>query len=79
MSDWLGVDDDYDAKKSGRGIGSWDNFEDDDDGWKGGATSSDGASNEDMLAAVASMVMMSCSAMIFGLLRRVPPIAMVPA
>ena len=55
MSDWLGVDDDYDAKKSGRGIGSWDNFEDDDDGWKGGATSSDDASSEDMLAAVASM------------------------
>ena len=55
MSDWLGVEDDHDAKKSGRGIGSWDNFEDDDDGWKGGATSSDGASAEDMLAAVASM------------------------
>ena len=55
MSDWLGVEDDYDAKKSCRGIGSWDNFEDDDDGWKGGATSSDGASAEDMLAAVASM------------------------
>lgn len=55
MSDWLGVEDDYDAKKSGRGIGSWDNFEDDDDGWKGGATSSDGASAEDILAAVASM------------------------
>lgn len=55
MSDWLGVEDDYDAKKSGRGIGSWDNFEDDDDGWKGGAKSSDGASAEDMLAAVASM------------------------
>ena len=55
MSDWLGVEDDYDAKKSGRGIGSWDNFEDDDDGWKGGATSSDGTSSEDMLAAVASM------------------------
>lgn len=55
MSDWLGVEDDYDAKKSGRGIGSWDNFEDDGDGWKGGATSSDGASAEDMLAAVASM------------------------
>lgn len=54
MSDWLGVEDDYDAKKSGRGIGSWDNFEDD-DGWKGGATSSDGTSSEDMLAAVASM------------------------
>ena len=55
MSDWLGVDDDYDAKSSGRGIGSWDNFEDDDDGWKGGATSSDGASSEEMLNAVASM------------------------
>lgn len=55
MCDWLGVEDDYDAKKSGRGIGSWDNFEDDDDGWKGGAASSDGASAEDMLAAVASM------------------------
>lgn len=55
MSDWLGVEDDYDAKKSGRGIGSWDNFEDDDDGWKGGATSSDGASAEDMLSTVASM------------------------
>ena len=55
MSDWLGVEDDYDAKKSGRGIGSWDNFEDDNDGWKGGATSSDGASDEDMLLAVASM------------------------
>lgn len=55
MSDWLGVEDDYDAKKSGRGIGSWDNFEDDDNGWKGGATSSDGVSAEDMLSAVASM------------------------
>lgn len=55
MSDWLGVEDDYDARKSGRGIGSWDNFEDDNDGWKGGATSSDGASSEDMLSAVASM------------------------
>lgn len=55
MSDWLGVEDDYDAKKSGRGIGSWDNFEDDNDGWKGGATSSDGASSEDMLSSVASM------------------------
>lgn len=55
MSDWLGVEDDYDAKKSGRGIGSWDNFEDDDNGWKGGATSSDGASAEYMLSAVASM------------------------
>ena len=55
MSDWLGVEDDYDAKNSGRGIGSWDNFEDDDDGWKGGATSAEGATPEEMASAVASM------------------------
>lgn len=38
MADWLGVDEDYDAKARGEQIGSWDNF--DDDGWKGGATRS---------------------------------------
>lgn len=42
MSDWLGVDSDYDAKKNGRKIGSWDNLDKDDDSsdhdWKGGAT-----------------------------------------
>lgn len=38
MSDWLGVEDDYDAKKNGREIGNWKNFENDDNGgWKGGA------------------------------------------
>lgn len=37
LSDWLGVDEDFDAKKDGRKIGSWDNFEDD-DSWKGGGT-----------------------------------------
>jgi hypothetical protein len=41
VSEWLGVDDEFDARKAGREIGSWDNFEngdDDDDGfgWKGG-------------------------------------------
>lgn len=45
MSDWLGVDEDFDAKRSGRDIGSWDNFEGD-DGWKGGAA---GEGNEDEL------------------------------
>ena len=45
MSDWLGVDDDFDAKRSGRDIGSWDNF-DGDDGWKGGAA---GEGSEDEL------------------------------
>lgn len=53
MSDWLGVDDDFDAKRSGRDIGSWDNFEGDD--WKGGATSSNSASQEDLRDAVTSM------------------------
>ena len=42
MSEWLGVDENYDAKQSGEGIGSWDNFNNDDmshhgGGWKGGA------------------------------------------
>jgi hypothetical protein len=37
-TNWLGVDDDYDARKEGRDIGSWSNFHDeDDDGWAGGA------------------------------------------
>lgn len=53
MSDWLGVDEDFDAKNSGRDIGSWDNFEGDD--WKGGAVSSEGMSEEDMIAQVAAM------------------------
>lgn len=47
LSDWLGVDDHYDAKNSGRNIGSWDNFEGD-DSWKGGAAS-DGTLTEDEL------------------------------
>lgn len=38
MSEWLGVDADFDAKEDGRNIGSWDHFNDDEDGtWKGGA------------------------------------------
>lgn len=37
LSDWLGVDDDFNAKKDGRKIGSWDNFSED-EGWRGGAT-----------------------------------------
>ena len=52
MSDWLGVDEDFDAKRSGRDIGSWDNFEGD-DGWKGGAAG-DG-SEEELRQAVTSM------------------------
>ncbi len=41
LSDWLGVDENYNAKESGEAMGSWDNFNDDMNhhggGWKGGA------------------------------------------
>ena len=55
MSDWLGVDEEFDAKNSGRNIGSWDNFEDGDGDWKGGAATSEEMTNEEMIASVASM------------------------
>ena len=55
MSDWLGVDEGFDAKTSGGDIGSWDNFEDDDSGWKGGATGPEGASEAELREAVTSM------------------------
>lgn len=39
ISEWIEVDEDFDAKNEGSKIGSWDNFaDDDDDFWKGGAT-----------------------------------------
>jgi hypothetical protein len=35
---WLGVAEDFDARKEGEAIGTWDNFnDDDDDAWRGGA------------------------------------------
>lgn len=36
LSQWLGVEDDFDARRDGQEIGSWDNF-DDTPKWKGGA------------------------------------------
>lgn len=54
MSDWLGVDDDFDAKRSGRDIGSWDNFEGD-DGWKGGATGDGDLTEAELRGAIASL------------------------
>ena len=44
--DWLGLEDNFDARSAGQEIGSWDNFSDekgDDDGfaWKGGAAGGD--------------------------------------
>lgn len=52
MSEWLGVEDDFDAKRDGQAIGSWENFEREEEDnqrasrprrggkWKGGATAS---------------------------------------
>ena len=54
MSDWLGVGDDFDAKRSGRDIGSWDNFEGD-DGWKGGATGDGNLTEAELRGAIASL------------------------
>ena len=55
MSEWLGVDGDFDAERDGGAIGSWDNFDDNDSGWKGGATGTDGVTEENLRDAVASM------------------------
>ena len=66
MSEWLGVDEDYNAKDSGENIGSWDHFDDEDrnaphGGWKGGAARSielrdgDGPDDADLRDAVLSM------------------------
>lgn len=53
MGEYLGLGDDFDAKRSGRDIGSWDNFEDDD--WKGGATGAEGVSADELRDAVTSL------------------------
>ena len=55
MSEWLGVDEDFDAKRDGGDIGSWDNFDADDSGWKGGATGADGVTEDELRGAVTSM------------------------
>ena len=52
MGEYLGLGDDFDAKSSGRDIGSWDNFEDD---WKGGATGAAGTSVAEMRDAITSL------------------------
>lgn len=46
MSEWLGVEEDFDAKKDGREIGDWDHFNSDDDEWKGGAAVREGLRGE---------------------------------
>lgn len=57
VRDWLGVGSDFDARKTGKEIGSWDNFEDDDDaGWKGGAASIDDESDPGYAASAAARI-----------------------
>lgn len=63
---WLGVDDEFDARKAGRDIGSWDNFgkgngdEDDDDagglGWKGGWAGDDPIEDDEFAANEAARI-----------------------
>lgn len=51
MSDWLGVSADFDAKRHGSEVGSWDNFDDGGAGgrsWKGGATTRAGLREDGM-------------------------------
>ena len=55
MSEWLGVDEGFDAKRTGGEIGSWDNFDSDDDGWQGGATGAEGVSEDELRDAITSM------------------------
>jgi len=56
---WLGVDEEFDARKAGRDIGSWDNFgvEDDDDyGWKGGWAGDDPIGDPEFAASEAARI-----------------------
>ena len=59
MSDWLGVEEGFDATEAGRGIGSWDNFPDDDDddsGFKGGTAAIEGLDDPDFAASEAARI-----------------------
>ena len=61
VRDWLGIDKDFDARKKGTSIGSWDNFADDDDddegtGRKGGSASAETIDDPDFAASVAARI-----------------------
>jgi hypothetical protein len=60
VKEWLGVDQDFDARKAGKDIGSWDNFgEDDDDdgfGWKGGHAGDDPIGDPEFAASEAARI-----------------------
>ena len=61
---WLGVDDEFDARKAGRDIGTWDKFGQDDDdddaagglGWKGGWAGDDPIGDDDFSANEAARI-----------------------
>lgn len=59
-TDWLGVGDDFDARKAGREIGSWDKFEEADDedgfGWKGGWAGDDPIGDPEFAASEAARI-----------------------
>jgi len=63
VSGWLGVDEEFDARKAGKDIGSWDKFggdDDDDDagglGWKGGWAGDDPIEDEEFAANEAARI-----------------------
>jgi hypothetical protein len=59
VRDWLGVGSDFDARTKGKDIGSWDNFDADDDddaGWKGGAASIEDESDPGYAASTAARI-----------------------
>ena len=52
-SEWLGLDDHFDARTEGANIGSWDNFDEDDSDWRGGAYGGESRErNRDAIAAL---------------------------
>jgi hypothetical protein len=59
VRDWLGIDKDFDARKKGSTIGSWENFSDDDDdetGWKGGSAGVENLDDPDFAASIAARI-----------------------
>lgn len=57
--EWLGVDEDFDARRAGKDIGSWDNFggdEDGDAGWKGGWAGDDPIGDPEFAASEAARI-----------------------
>ncbi|MDO9108284.1 MAG: M28 family peptidase [Coriobacteriia bacterium] len=59
VGNWLGVDNDFDARQEGRKIGSWDGFEgEEDEGWgdKGGSAGGDFLGDPDYAADEASRI-----------------------